>query len=246
MEKQERIFGIRVVIEAINAGKTIDKVFIQKNAAGVQLKKLEYLIRNNHINCSYVPIEKLNHLVKENHQGVIANVSPVRFYDLEKIIEEQKDNPNALFLLLDGITDTRNLGGIIRTAECTGVDAIILPVKGNASITADTIKTSSGAVFKVSICKVDHLKDAVFLLKSFDIDIISSTEKSPNTVYSIDFKKPCAIVIGSEERGITPSILRLSTQTAKIPLYGSIASLNVSVASSIMLYELIRQRNFSV
>jgi len=243
MKKTAQIYGIRAVIEAINSNEPIDKIFIQKGLRGHLSKELETLIRKNGIPCSYVPIEKLNRLTKSNHQGVIANSSPIVFHNFEDLVEKviaEKELP--LFLLLDQISDVRNFGAIIRTSECAGVDAIIIQKKGSAPVTADTIKTSAGAVFKIPIAKVDHLKDALFYLQSSDINIVAATEKTNNTIYDISFQKPTAIIMGAEDTGISPSILKAADSTAKLPLLGQIGSLNVSVACGIFLYEVVRQR----
>ena len=243
MENPTQIYGLRAVIEAINTGEPIDKVFIQKGLKGDLSKELEGLVRKNGINSSYVPIEKLNYLTKNNHQGVVANISPITFYELEELVEKviaAKEAP--LFLLLDQVSDVRNFGAIIRTAECTGVDAIIIQKKGAAPVTADTIKTSAGAAFKVPIVKVDHIKDAVFFLQASGVQVIAATEKTEHTIYDIGFKQASAIVMGSEDRGISPSILKVVDQTAKLPLLGEIGSLNVSVACAVFLYEAVRQR----
>lgn len=243
MDKTTQIYGIRAVIEAINANEPIDKVFIQKGLKGDLSRELEGLVRKNGINTSYVPIEKLNRLTKNNHQGVVANISPFTFYTLEELVEKVLvSNKRPLFLLLDQLSDVRNFGAIIRTAECTGVDGIIIQKKGAAPVTADTIKTSAGAAFKVPIAKVDHIKDAVFYLQASGITVVGATEKTDNTVYDVTFTGPCAIVMGSEDRGISPSTLKAANQLAKLPLLGEIESLNVSVACAVFLYEVVRQR----
>lgn len=243
MQKTTQIYGIRAILEAINANEPIDKVFIQRGLKGDLFRELEGVLRKNHINASYVPIEKLNRLTNNNHQGVVANISPITFYELEALVEkvmEIKENP--LFLLLDQLSDVRNFGAIIRTAECTGVDGIIIQKKGAAPVTADTIKTSAGAAFIVPIAKVDHIKDAVFYLQASGVQVISATEKTNNTIYDVSFAAATAIIMGSEDRGITPSILKASDQLAKLPLLGEIGSLNVSVACAVFLYEAVRQR----
>ncbi|TMM58136.1 23S rRNA (guanosine(2251)-2'-O)-methyltransferase RlmB [Maribacter algarum] len=243
MEKTTQIYGIRAVLEAISSEEPIDKVFIQRGLKGDLMKELESVVRKNQINSSYVPVEKLNRLTKNNHQGVVANISPITFHELETLVEkvmESKKTP--LFLLLDQLSDVRNFGAIIRTAECTDVDAIIIQKKGSAPVTADTIKTSAGAAFKVPIVKVDHIKDAVFYLQASGVEVISATEKTDNTIYNVSFKAPCAIVMGAEDRGISPSILKASDHLAKLPLLGDIKSLNVSVACAVFLYEAVRQR----
>ncbi len=243
MQKTTQIYGIRAIIEAINAGEPIDKVFIQKGLKGDLFKELEGILRKKGINASYVPIEKLNRLTQNNHQGVVANISPISFYSLEELVEKVTASKKLpLFLLLDQLSDVRNFGAIIRTAECTGVDGIIIQKKGAAPVTADTIKTSAGAAFKVPIAKVDHIKDAVFYLQASDIKVIAATEKTETMVYDIPFDGPCAIIMGSEDRGISPSIIKVADHSAKLPLLGEIGSLNVSVACGVFLYEAVRQR----
>jgi 23S rRNA (guanosine2251-2'-O)-methyltransferase len=243
MQDQTQIFGIRAIIEAINAGETIDKVFLQKGLKGELFTELESLLRKNDVNCSYVPIEKLNRLTRSNHQGAVAQISPIEFHDMEQLVlKVMESGKTPLFLLLDQISDVRNFGAIIRTAECTGVSGIIIQKKGGAPVNGDTIKTSAGAVFKVPICKVDHIKDAVFYMQASDIKVIAATEKTENTLYDVSFKDPCAIIMGSEDRGINPSILKVVDDKAKLPLLGDIESLNVSVACGAFLYEAVRQR----
>jgi 23S rRNA (guanosine2251-2'-O)-methyltransferase len=243
MQEQTQIFGIRAIIEAINAGKTIDKVFLQKELKGELFIELEAVLRKNSINSSYVPVEKLNRLTKGNHQGAVAQISPIAFHDLEQLVTQvMESGKTPLFLLLDQLSDVRNFGAIIRTAECTGVNGIIIQKKGGAPVNGDTIKTSAGAVFKIPICKVDHIKDAVFYMQASDIKVIAATEKTDHLLYDISFKEPCAIIMGSEDRGINPSILKVVDEKAKLPLLGDIESLNVSVACGAFLYEAVRQR----
>lgn len=243
MDKSTQIFGIRAVIEAINSGKTIDKVFIQKGLRGELYQELDSLLRKNSINSSIVPIEKLNRLTKKNHQGVVANISPIEFHDLDElVISTIESGETPLFLLLDQISDVRNFGAIMRTAECTGVHGIIIQKRGAAPINGDTIKTSAGAVFNIPICKVDHIKDAMFHLQASGIKVIAATEKADDLLYDISYKEPCAIIMGSEGQGITPSILKLCDARAKLPIQGTIESLNVSVACGAFLYEVVRQR----
>ncbi|WP_405562656.1 23S rRNA (guanosine(2251)-2'-O)-methyltransferase RlmB [Polaribacter sp. Asnod6-C07] len=238
------IFGIRAIIEAIESGSTINKVYLQKGLRGNLFYELDKLIKQNKIATSTVPVEKLNRLSKNsNHQGAVAQISPVEFYDLEKLIEstlEKGDTP--LFLLLDQLSDVRNFGAIIRTAECTGVNGIIIQKNGSAPVNAETIKTSAGAAFKIPICKVDHIKDAIFLLQASEIKTVAATEKTEDSIFDIDFKQPIAIIMGSEHRGVNPSILKMVDYKAKLPLLGEIASLNVSVACGAFLYETVRQR----
>ncbi|TWO31650.1 23S rRNA (guanosine(2251)-2'-O)-methyltransferase RlmB [Seonamhaeicola sediminis] len=243
MQNQTQIFGIRAIIEAINADKSIDKVFLQKGLRGELFTELESLLRKQGINTSYVPVEKLNRLTKKNHQGAVAQISPITFYDIEHLVLNViESGKTPLFLLLDQLSDVRNFGAIIRTAECTGVDGIIIQKKGGAPVNGDTIKTSAGAVYKMPICKVDHIKDAVFYMQASGIKVIAATEKTDNTLYDVSFKEPCAIIMGSEDRGINPSTLKIVDTKAKLPLLGDIQSLNVSVACGAFLYETVRQR----
>lgn len=244
MEKENQIFGIRAIIEAINAGKEIDKIFIQNEAQSDLMKELMRAIKQNNINYTYVPVEKLNKLTTQNHQGAVATIAPISFVKLEDLIENTlARTENPLFLILDQISDARNFGAIIRTAECTGVHGIIIPKTGSAPVNGDTVKTSAGAVFNIPICKVNHIKDAVFYLQSSGIKIISATEKTENLIYNLDLKCGIAIIMGSEDRGINPSVLKVSDEKSKLPMYGTIGSLNVSVACGAFLYEAVRQRN---
>ena len=243
MDNTTQVFGLRAIIEAIASGKTIDKVFLQKGLRGELFKELESLIRRESINSSYVPVEKLNRLTKQNHQGAVANISPIAFFDLENLVLNITESGKVpLFLLLDQLSDVRNFGAIIRSAECCGVDGIIIQKKGGAPINADTVKTSAGAVFKIPICKTDHIKDAIYYLQASGINVVAATEKTETNLYDIDFKIPTAIVMGSEGRGINPSVLKIVNNKAKLPMYGEIGSLNVSVACGAFLYEVIRQR----
>ena len=242
MDKTAEIYGIRSVIEAINSSKDIDKVFIQTGLKGTLIGKLESLIRKNKINFSYVPSQKLDRLSKKNHQGVIARISPIKFLTMDQFGEKLAAIKNPFVLILDQVNDVRNFGAIIRTAEISGVDGIIIQNSSSAPINSDTIKTSAGAIFNIPICKVNHIKDAIYHLKSIDISIVSASEKANKNVYDIDFTKPVAVIMGSEQRGINKSIINLSDEVVKLPMYGKIQSLNVSVACGVFLYEVVRQR----
>jgi len=244
MEKETKIFGLRAIIEAINAGNDIEKVYLLKENQGAIAKELLYLIRKNNISVSYVPVEKLNKLSRnQNHQGAVAKISEIAFVELDDLITEviEKDTV-PLFLILDQITDVRNLGAIIRTAECTGVNGIILPIHGSAPINADAIKTSAGAAFNIPICKVNHTLDAIYQLQAADIKTVAVTEKTSHNYYDIDLKIPVALIMGSEHKGITSSILKIADFKGKLPILGDIDSLNVSVACGVALYEVVRQR----
>lgn len=243
MEKDNQIFGIRAIIEAINAKKEIDKVFVQKDAQGDLMQDLMKTMKKNNINFSYVPIEKLNRLTLNNHQGAVATIAPISFVALESLVEGViESGKKPLFLILDQLSDARNFGAIIRTAECTGVDGIIIQKQGSAPVNGDTVKTSVGAVFNVPICKVDHIKDAIFYLQGSGIKTVAATEKTDQNIYDIDFNEPVAIIMGSEDRGVNPSVIKIVDEKAKLPMFGTIESLNVSVACGAFLYEVVRQR----
>ena len=242
MEKNTEIYGIRAVIEAINSSKDIDKVFIQTGLKGKLIGQLESLIRKNKINFSYVPTQKLDRLSKKNHQGVIARIAPIKFYTIDRFSEVIEKSKNPFILILDQINDVRNFGAIIRTAEISGVDGIIIQISSSAPVNSDTIKTSAGAIFNIPICKVNHIKDAIYHLQSLNFSIISASEKSEKNIYDVDLKVPLAIIMGSEQKGINKSVINLSNESVKLPMYGKIESLNVSVACGIFLYEVVRQR----
>ena len=242
-EEKNYIFGIRAIIEAVNAGKTIDKLFIQKGLHNDLFAELWKLVRLKRINYKHVPLEKINRLTRKNHQGVFAFISPIDFHNIEDVVPalyEQGKNP--LILVLDRITDVRNFGAIARTAECAGVDAIIIPEQNAAAINADAIKTSAGALHKITVCRTWNLKLAIQFMKESGIQLVGCTEKTQNMMYKPDYTPPTAIIMGSEEDGVSPEFLKMCDARAKIPLAGKIASLNVSVATGVILYEAIRQR----
>ena len=239
-QKENTIFGIYPVQEAISSDIVVDKLFVQKDSSNPKIEEILKTIEKSDISISHVPSEKLNRLTKGNHQGIVAITSPISFHSIEEIVEKVlASEKNPLFLVLDQISDVRNFGAIIRTAECTGVDAIIIQKKGGAPVTGDTVKTSAGAIFKIPICKVDHIKDAIFYLQASNIETISATEKTDQSVYDLDLKKPVAIIMGSEGKGISKSILNLVDHKAALPLKGDINSLNVSVACGAFLYEAV-------
>ena len=246
MNKETKLYGIRAVLEAIEANKSLEKIFLQKGLKGDLYFKLEKKIKEKNLSFSYVPVEKLNRLTINNHQGVVATISPISFFNLDELVTTVKNNKkDPIFIVLDQLSDVRNFGAIIRTAECTGVDGIIIPKSGSAPINGDTIKTSAGAVFNIPICKVDHIKDAIYYFNTSDIITVAATEKTENSIYDINFKKGCAIIMGSEGKGVSPSVLKIVDTKAKLPMYGKISSLNVSVACGVFLYEMVRQRQSS-
>ena len=245
-EEQETflIYGIHSVIEALENHKSIDRIYIKKGASGRGMSKLQALLKKQHIKPSYVPVERLEGYVKYNHQGVVAFAAPVEFQELEPLVEavlEKEEIP--LFIILDNVTDVRNFGAIIRTAACTGVHGIIIPQKGGAAINSDTIKTSAGGVFSVPICRVAHIKDAIYYFQGSGIQVVAATEKTTQKWFSVDYALPTALLMGSEGKGIRTPLLKLADQKAQLTLIGDIDSLNVSVACGAFLYEIVRQRS---
>lgn len=243
MEKDNIIFGVRPVIEAINAGKEIDKLYVQRDIKGSGLSELRNAIKKAKIAFSHVPIQKINRHTSGNHQGVLAFISPIELSDMEIIIPTLFEEGKTPFILvLDKLTDVRNFGAIARTAECAGVNAIIVPKRESAQINADAIKTSAGALHNIPVCKVNNLTDAVMYLQASGLKIVGCTEKTEQTIYDVVYNLPVAIVMGSEDKGISNQILKLCDDKAKIPMSGEISSLNVSVAAGIILYEAVKQR----
>ena len=247
MENSIEIYGIRSIIEAIEASKEISKVYLLKTNSSQSslLRTLIILLERKNIKSSFVPKEKFRKYSDKNHQGAVAILSPVSLLSIEDLISSTfNEKLPKTYLLLDGVTDTRNFGAIIRTAVAANVDGIIIPQNNSAPVNSDVVKTSSGGVFKIPIARVSNIKDAILHLSSLDIDIISLSEKGEETIYSSNFKKSVAIIMGSEEKGISKSILNLSNNILKVPISSKIDSLNVSVAFSAVVFEIIRQRNF--
>lgn len=236
------IFGSRAVIEAINSDTEIEKIFFLKDAENDLSKELFALIKKKRIAFQYVPIQKFNKFSDKNHQGVFAKIALVKTVTIEELTDNLVLNENPTLLLLDAVNDVRNFGAIARTASCTGVKGIIILDKGAAPISADAIKTSAGALFKIPVCKVNHLKDAIYYLQGSGFQVVAASEKTEGLIYNVDLKKPTAIIMGSEERGINPSTLKICDYKAKLPMEGDIASLNVSVACGAFLYEAMRQK----
>jgi 23S rRNA (guanosine2251-2'-O)-methyltransferase len=237
------IFGIRPVIEALKSGKEIEKLLIQTNLKSAAAFELKDLLKELEIPFQYVPVEKLNKLTYKNHQGVIGFLSLIAYQPIEQVLPLVYESGKIpLFLILDRITDVRNFGAIARTAECAGVNAIIIPSKGAAQINEDALKTSAGALSKINVCRIDQMKPTIEFLQQSGIQIIACTEKAAKDIYEINYAVPTAIIMGSEEDGISPELLKIADELVNIPLFGEIESLNVSVASGIILYEVIRQR----
>ena len=241
--KQQYIFGVHAIIEAIRAGKSLQKVLIKKGFKNELLSELFDYLKKYIIPFQYVPVEKLNNITRSNHQGIIALTSDIEYRNAEMLIPAIYERGRAPFMVvLDRITDIRNLGAIARSAEGAGVDALILPNKGTAQINADAIKTSSGALHTLSVCRTYDLARTIHFLKNSGLQIVAVTEKASKLYYNIDLTLPTALIVGAEDKGIEKNILRITDQSVKIPMFGSISSLNVSVAASIMMYEVVRQR----
>ena len=228
MQSDKTIFGRQAIIEAIEASKTISKVFIQRDLDKNRAERLIRTLENSKIPYSYVPIQKLNKLTPHNHQGVVAQLSEITYHSLEDFVETHQNT--GLFVLLDGVTDTRNMGAIIRSAAAAKATAVVIPTSGSAQITGETIKTSAGGVFQVPICRVSHLKDALYLLKSYDIQSIAADEKAEQSLFDIDLTSSVAIVMGAEDKGVSQGVKKLCSHTAKLPILGDMDSYNVSVA----------------
>lgn len=243
MEEDNLIFGIRAVIEAINADKTIDKILLQKGLSNELFNQLRAALRGKDIPFQFVPPEKIKKITTKNHQGVIAYLAEVTYYSTEDLLQEVfEKGKTPLILILDRITDVRNFGAVARSAECAGVDFIIIPSRGAAQINADAIKTSAGALHRIKVCREDNLKDTIDYLKDYKIQIVACHEKTDKLMYDADLTQPTAIIMGSEENGISGEYVKKSDVQVKIPMEGSIASLNVSVATGVILFEAIRQR----
>ena len=241
--KDDFIFGLRPVIEAIEADKTIDKIFLQNGLQGPIVAELKTLLSKHGIRANYVPVEKLNRFTRKNHQGVVAFISDVPFHKIEEVLPQLFEEGKVPFLLmLDRLTDVRNFGAICRTAECVGVDAVIIPEKGAAPINSDAIKTSAGAIYNIKICKEKNLAHTVDFLQQSGIQVFASTEKAQKLVYDVNLTEPCVIVMGNEETGISKEVMHHSDEKIKLPIEGKTQSLNVSVACGAVLYEAMRQR----
>ncbi len=237
------IYGTRAVIEAIAAGKDVDKVMVQSGLSNDLVKELIAVARNHNIPLTFVPAEKLRRVSSKNHQGVICLLSPIGYASVDNLIyKAYHEGREPFFIVLDRITDVRNFGAIARTAECAGVDGIIIPEKGNAPVTSDAMKTSAGALNHVPVCREKDLKKTMQLLHENGIRVVACTEKTERSIFQLNLKGPMAIIMGSEEDGISDLLLRMADDLASIPLKGKIGSLNVSVAAGIILYEIVRQR----
>lgn len=244
--KNEMIFGVRAVLEAIDAGKEIDKILIKRDILSELSRELFAAVKGTNIPVQRVPVEKLNRITRKNHQGVIAFVSAVEYASVETFVpylfEEGKD---PLLVLLDGITDVRNFGSIARTCECAGVDAIIIPSHGSVTVNADAVKTSAGALHTLPVCREKNITETIKYLKASGFRIVCATERGKMNYTQSDFNYPVCIVMGAEDTGIPSEHLALCDDWVSIPQYGKIESLNVSVATAVILYEAVRQRHLA-
>lgn len=242
-QKSQYLFGLHPVIEAVRAGKKFDKILVKQGLEGQQFRELLDLAREKDITLQFVPAERLNRAVRGAHQGVIAYISKIDYEPFETLIDTALAlKPDPIIVLLDGVSDVRNLGAIARTLECAGGSGIIIPAKGGAAINADAIKASAGALMRISVSRVPNLRLAAYYLKQSGFRLIAVTEKVSSTIYSTDLTGPCAFVLGSEGKGISQAMMELSDEKASIPMAGEISSLNVSAAASAVLFEAVRQR----
>lgn len=242
-KKSSLVIGRNPVIEALRTGQQLDRIYLDTKATGQDINEIKKLALQNVVPVNYVPVAKLNGFNITDHEGCVAQIAKVQYQNLQDVLSfiiENGDTP--LLLILDGITDIRNIGGIARTAYCTGVHAIIIPDKGVGALNEDAILTSAGALEKIPICRVNSLMKAVDELHLNGIKVYASEMKAVKNIAEVDFKEPCAIVMGSEEKGIYPALMKICDEKIKIPMAGDFESLNVSVATGIILYEAMKQR----
>lgn len=235
------VFGIRSVLEAIQGGRDIDRILISQNLKGDLAKELLYLIKEKGIHFKQVTPERIDWVTRKNHQGVVAYLPPVEYQDIEQIVEKFLEEGKTPFvLILDGITDVRNFGAIARTAECAGVDAIVLPEKGSVSVTSDAIKTSAGALFRIPVCREKNLYFVLRHLKNRGFTVTAASEKGETDYRKVNYKGPVALIMGAEDKGVSSQLLKMADAQVSIPIKGEIGSLNVSVAAGILIYEILR------
>jgi len=246
MNKEEYIYGTRAVIEAIKEGRSVDKILIKKGLSNELFFELLPLMKDNSISFQFVPVEKINRITRKNHQGVLAFLSPIEFEDIEMLLPGLfESGAEPLILAIDKVTDVRNFGAIVRSAECGGVHTIIIPRKGTARIGADAVKTSAGALNYIPVCKAANFASSIRFLKNSGIRIIAATEKAKKSYTDSKMDVPLCIVLGAEDKGISQEILDLTDEQIRIPLYGKIESLNVSAAAALIIFEAVRQRRVS-
>jgi 23S rRNA (guanosine2251-2'-O)-methyltransferase len=245
-ERTDIIYGIHSVIEAIKADRELNKILIQKGIQKDVFNELREALTGKHFQLQFVPAQKIDSLTTGNHQGVIAFVTPIEYQSIETIVDQMlEEGKKPTVLVLDRITDVRNFGAIARTAECEGVDAILIPSKGSALVSSDAMKASAGALNRIPVCKTDDLKNSLFYLQQSGLRLVACTEKSATPLYQVNLRGSVAIIMGSEENGITQDLINMSDIKAKIPMRGEISSLNVGVATGMVLYEKLRQELYS-
>ena len=236
------IFGIRPVVEAIEAGREIEKLYIRKGAEGQLMTELRDLCLRHRVRVQEVPVEKLNRLVRGNHQGVVAQIAAIADVQLDDILERVPDDETPLVVVFDGVTDVRNFGAIARSAECAGAHGLIAPLKNSAPVNAEAIRASAGALTTIPVCRVGSIRNTIKTLQAEGFQVVAATEKSRKLLYDADLRRPTALVMGAEETGISKEVLKLCDERLAIPLIGRIESLNVSAAAAVMLFEVVRQR----
>ena len=236
------IFGIRPVVEAIEAGREIEKLYIRKGAEGQLMTELRDLCLRHRVHVQEVPVEKLNRLVRGNHQGVVAQIAAIAYVQLDDILERVPDDETPLVVVFDGVTDVRNFGAIARSAECAGAHGLIAPLKNSAPVNAEAIRASAGALTTIPVCRVGSIRNTIKTLQAEGFQVVAATEKSRKLLYDADLRRPTALVMGAEETGISKEVLKLCDERLAIPLIGRIESLNVSAAADVMLFEVVRQR----
>ncbi|MDR0953865.1 MAG: 23S rRNA (guanosine(2251)-2'-O)-methyltransferase RlmB [Rikenellaceae bacterium] len=238
------IYGIRPVIEAIEAGKQIDKIYVKRGSDAPLIRQLRDVAKQHRVQVQEVPVEKLNRLTKNaNHQGAVAVAAAIEYADIAEVVDAvERRGEVPLIVVFDGVTDVRNFGGIARSAECAGVHALIVPIKNSAPVNADAIKSSAGALNLIPVCRVGSIRNTLRYLQERGIQIAAASEKGDKMLYQANLKKPTALVMGSEDTGISREILKMCDTTLAIPLVGSIESLNVGAAAAVLLFEAVRQR----
>lgn len=239
----DMVFGLHPVEEVIRSGREIEKIFVQAGERSPQISAITNYARENSIPVQYVPVEKMNRLTRKNHQGVVAFICPISYQNIEQVIPmvyEQGQTP--FVVVLDRVTDVRNFGAIARSAYAAGAQAILIPSRGSALINADAMKASAGALSLINVCRADNLKDALFFLQQSGLRIVAFSEKGKNSLWNTDLTGPLAVIMGSEEDGVSPAYLKMADDYLHIPMPGDIDSLNVSVATGIVCFEVVRQR----
>lgn len=243
--RQQIVYGLRPVIEALASGAQVERVLIQNGLNSSLLSELRDMMKEHDVPFQFVPVEKLNKMTTGNHQGVVATIAAIKYRPFMDLMEElaADENHAPFVVLLDHVTDVRNMGAIARTAECAGVDALVVPDRGSAAMNEDAIKTSSGALLRLPVCREQNMKTVVNMAKQYGLQVVAATEKGAVHYRDVDFRLPTMLIMGNEETGISPDLLKISDQRAKLPIVGEVQSLNVSVAAGVFMYEALEQRN---